>query len=159
MARDIYKGFDLPDGAEVPNVPGDLHTLVDGVPRGYLNGANNSVMHDVTDAHETLATLTFTLAYERRVLLAAYVQGSIITGTASIVNCYVSGLAAIDPMYLFYSENVPDGLARVGSVSYGGLFPAGANTVLLRAVCSGAGAFRVQPGNARVQAWEIGPSA
>ena len=32
MARQTYKGFNLPDGAEIPDVPADLRTLVDGGP-------------------------------------------------------------------------------------------------------------------------------
>jgi hypothetical protein len=32
MARVAYKGYDLPDGAAIPDVPADLRTLVDGGP-------------------------------------------------------------------------------------------------------------------------------
>lgn len=31
MARVVYKGFDLPDGTEIPDVPADLEKVVDGI--------------------------------------------------------------------------------------------------------------------------------
>lgn len=64
MARTSYKGFNLPDGAAIPDVPADLRTLIDGgpIPRFATAAARNTAM--VTPAVGTLTWVDATATFE-----------------------------------------------------------------------------------------------
>lgn len=59
MARVTYRGFDLPDGTAVPDVPADLRTLVDGV---FTNFGSVRAYQALMGAGPTVGANALTLA-------------------------------------------------------------------------------------------------
>jgi hypothetical protein len=99
MARQSYKGFDLPDGAAVPDVPADLRTLVDGIdtnvmrPRGIIAGA---VATTASPAINSVLPITTVHAGA-----AAWLAANTVTLPAG-----AAGLYLINTEVLFRSDNV-----------------------------------------------------
>jgi hypothetical protein len=91
LARVTYKGFNLPDGNEVPNVPSDLTILVDGmdaychgrtgIARGNVDAPQNSVWGEVSGTRVTVTTTV-----QRLLKITGFASVSVITATVTSPN-------------------------------------------------------------------------
>jgi hypothetical protein len=101
MARLAYKGFDLPDGNEVPDVPTDLKTLVDGVAPRYAPALYSATGIAFTgSAGGTINTLTIPAApYARACHVFGMVRcdGNSGSGSAWIADLRKDGVAIRSP--------------------------------------------------------------
>lgn len=128
---------------------------------GRIAAANSTTTVDCLDVAVTVLSITVNMPEERFVMLSAIANGAQITASSSLVACYVdsTGVMALTPKNLFYTESLANGTSIVGSICFTMQVHPGSTTFRLRCRDVGGGALRMQASaDCQISMTDIGPA-